>query len=271
MLIRSKIGIRYLSRGRVLLSGHNKWSTIKHDKMKNDAEKNKLINKFASQVTLAVKSGGSGDPNMNIRLASAIELAYKNNVPKKIVENAVNRGLGIGGSKTASELCIYEGIGPGGVAFVVECLTDNKNRTISLVRSAFNKIGGSMTPTLYFFERKGYLVVEPPETLATEDEVLEEVMDVEGIEDVKPIEDTEDTEDGKQQYDVITEVPMNNKAANSFKELGFKIQEMGLEYVPNQDTLMDITEEETLQKNQKLVNTLEELDDVISVYTNMKQ
>lgn len=237
--------------------------------MKNDAEKNKLINKFASQITIAVKSGGSGDPNMNIRLASAIELAYKNNVPKKVVENAVNRGLGVGGSKNASELCVYEGIGPGGVAFVVESLTDNKNRTIALVRSAFNKIGGSMTPTLYFFERKGFLVVEPPESLSTEDEVLEKVLDIEGVEDIKVIED-EGSDTDHPQYDVVTEVPLNNKVANSFKELDFKIHEMGLEYVPNQDTLVEVSDDEAKQKIQKLVNTLDELDDVTSVYTNMK-
>lgn len=264
-----------------MLSGHNKWSTIKHDKMKNDAEKNKVINKFANQITLAVKSGGSGDPGMNIRLASAIELANKNNVPKKVVENAVNRGLGVGNGKAASEFCTYEGIGPGGVAFVVESLTDNKNRAIALVRSAFNKIGGSMTPTLYFFERKGYLVVESDQ-LTTEDEVLEKVLEVDGVEDIKLVEE-EDNErttperaipdsanTSPNKFDIVTEVTMNNKVANSFKELGFKIHEMGLEYVPNPDTIVEVTDEEVRQKIEKLVNTLDELDDVTSVYTNLK-
>ncbi|CAG58504.1 uncharacterized protein GVI51_D04015 [Nakaseomyces glabratus] len=272
----SRLPTRTFSHARVMLSGHNKWSTIKHDKAKNDAEKNKLINKFASQVTIAVKSGGSGDPAMNIRLQSAIDLAFKNNVPKKVIEGAINRGLGIGGEKNSSEVCVYEGIGPGGVAYVVECLTDNKNRSIALVRSAFNKIGGSMTPTLYFFERKGYLVVESPKELTSEDDVLDAVLEIDGVEDIKLVEEEEsnvsdtDEEPGAK-YDVITEVQMNNKAANAFKEKGFKIHEMGLEYIPNPDTTVQVTDEEVLAKIEKLTNTLEELDDVTSVYTNISE
>lgn len=138
-----------------LLSGHNKWSSIKHDKAKNDVERNKLFSKFAQRISLAVKMGGNADPNLNLRLATAIELASKNNVTKKVIENAIKKGSGngqtYGKNGTNMETCVYEGMGPGGIALVVEALTDNKNRTIGLVRSTFTKASGSMTPTLFFF------------------------------------------------------------------------------------------------------------------------
>ncbi|AJR77125.1 BAD_HP_G0018020.mRNA.1.CDS.1 [Saccharomyces cerevisiae] len=260
-------------------SGHNKWSTIKHGKAKNDAERNKINNKFANQIAMSVKLGnGITDPSMNIRLATSIELANKNNVSKKVIENAIRKASGSSASgkdSNASELCVYEGMGPGGVAIVVEALTDNKNRTIGLIRSAFNKANGSMTPTLFFFDKKGYVTMVPPKMLDTEDKVLESVLEIQGIEDIAPLqEDAEDlecdteTETTGQTYEAVMEPADTNKVAALLKERGFHIRDLGIGYNAKPDMDVFVQGDETLEKLQKLTTALEDIDEVTSLYTN---
>ncbi|CUS21172.1 LAQU0S02e07580g1_1 [Lachancea quebecensis] len=272
---------RLFSHCSVKLSGHNKWSSIKHDKAKNDAEKNKLFNKFANQIALAVKlGGGSADPALNIRLAAAIESANKNNVTKRVVENAIRKGSGAGGKDGAkSESCVYEGMGPGGVAFVVEALTDNKNRTIGLVRSTFTKVNGSMTPTLYFFDRKGYIVVQPPQELNDFDMVFEKVLEHEGVEDLEQVDPeneasaAEDLAPGfaSSVYELSTEPAAANQVASSLKQHGFHIKEVGIGYVPKSDMLVDIQNEDTMKSVEKFMGQLDEIDDVTDFYCNLRK
>ena len=250
---------------RFTCAGHSKWANIKHTKAKNDAERTKIYNKMANQITVAVKLGGSADPAMNIRLATAIELANKNNVTKKVIENAIKKGAGTSdGVGAGAEPCTYEGIGPGGVAFVVEALTDNKNRTVGLVRSTFNKFNGNMAPTLYLFERKGYVVIEPSENQPTDfDSIMDIVLEIDGVEDL---------EQNDALFEVLTEPQQTNKVAETLRSHGFHIREMGVEYVPNEDTAMPpVTEEELQTKLDKFVNQLEEIDEVTQIYTNIKQ
>ncbi|CAI4039286.1 hypothetical protein SMKI_07G2670 [Saccharomyces mikatae IFO 1815] len=262
-------------------SGHNKWSTIKHGKAKNDAERNKINNKFANQIAMSVKLGnGITDPTMNIRLATSIELANKNNVSKKVIENAIRKGSGTSGSgkdSNASELCVYEGMGPGGVALVVEALTDNKNRTIGLIRSAFNKANGSMTPTLFFFDKRGYVTIQPPSELDTEDKVLESVLEIHGIEDITPVhEDPQDTDCDTETetettgptYEAVTEPSDTNKVAALLKERGFHIKDLGIGYNAKPDMAVSVQGDEILEKLQKLTAALEDIDEVTSLYTN---
>lgn len=278
----NKVLVRGLSSwNNVLLSGHNKWSSIKHDKAKNDAERNKLFSKFAQRIALAVKlSGGNVDPNLNIRLATAIELANKNNVTKRVIENAIKKGAGTSsGSKNGSgnmEACIYEGMGPGGVAFVVEALTDNKNRTIGFVRSAFTKANGSMTPTLFFFDKKGYVVFKPPLDLDNdEDKLLEKVLEIDGVEDLEKIEDADEDEDdnqhlyGKTTFEITTETSMANNVASALKTNGFRIKEVGMAYISKKDMSVPVSDEDTKQKIQKFMTVLDEIEDVTDIYTNM--
>ena len=246
-------------------AGHSKWANIKHTKAKNDAERTKIYNKMANQITVAVKLGGSADPAMNIRLSTAIELANKNNVTKKVIENVIKKGAGTSdGVGAGAEPCTYEGIGPGGVAFVVEALTDNKNRTVGLVRSTFNKFNGNMAPTLYLFERKGYVVIEPSENQPTDfDSIMDIVLEIDGVEDL---------EQNDALFEVLTEPQQTNKVAETLRSHGFHIREMGVEYVPNEDTAMPpVTEEELQTKLDKFVNQLEEIDEVTQIYTNIKQ
>ncbi|CAI2000891.1 hypothetical protein SEUBUCD646_0G02700 [Saccharomyces eubayanus] len=260
-------------------SGHNKWSSIKHGKAKNDAERNKINNKFANQIAMSVKLGnGVTDPSMNIRLATSIELANKSNVSKKVIENAIRKGSGSSGSgkeANVSELCVYEGMGPGGVAVVVEALTDNKNRTIGLIRSAFNKANGSITPTLFFFDKKGYVTVTPPHELDTEDKVLERVLEIQGIEDIASVEeDAEDaeadaeTEPASPTYEAVTEPADTNKVAALLKEQGFHIRDLGIGYNAKPDMAVAVQGDDALEKLQKLTAALEDIDEVTSLYTN---
>lgn len=256
----------------VQLSGHNKWSTIKHDKAKNDAEKNKIANKFSNIISVAAKMGGP-DPNQNIRLATAIEAAQKNNVLKRVIENAIKRGTGAGDSKRQVDQMIYEGVGPAGVAFVVEALTDNKNRTIGEVRSTFTKFGGSLSPSLFNFERKGYIACEKKPEL-TESDLLDIVLES-GAEDydVYPLEEepTKD-KDGNvipvpDVLEVTTDASSTGNVTNILKDK-FKIKEVGIAYIPVPDLMVKIEQPEVNEKYEKLKKALDDLDDVTDFYTN---
>lgn len=242
-------------------SGHNKWSTIKHDKAKNDVERNKLFSKFAQRVSLAVKLGGGTDPQLNMRLATAIEQASKNNVTKKVIENAIKKGAGQSTAKGqgATETCVYEGMGPAGVAFVVEALTDNKNRTVGLVRSAFTKAQGSITPTLYFFDKRGYVVVRPPPELG-EAQLFDQVLDLDGVRDLETLPDGS--------VEVATDPHQANAVAAALKQHHYALVELGVEQVPKQDMCVS-ADPEARQRVQKFLQVLDEIDDVTDVYHNL--
>ncbi|CCE63578.1 hypothetical protein TPHA_0F00920 [Tetrapisispora phaffii CBS 4417] len=267
------------------LSGHNKWSTIKHDKAKNDAEKNKLFSKFANQIQLAVKlGGGSTDPTLNIRLATAMEAANKNNVSKKVVDNAIKKAAGISLNKgSVMETCLYEGMGPGGVAFVIEALTDNRNRTFGFVRSAFTKVNGSMTPTLYFFDKKGYAIVRAPIKYENdEDKILERVLDIKGVEDLEQIKDEEeasvtdepgnssDNSDKLALYSIRTEPSSTNAVAAELKQDGFKIEELAIGYFGKDDLQVTLPDEESKAKFDRFMDTLDSIDEITAIHTNIR-
>ncbi|AET41116.1 post-initiation translation factor DPC29 Ecym_7274 [Eremothecium cymbalariae DBVPG len=257
----------------VAKSGHSKWSTIKHDKAKNDSLKNNLFNKYANRIAVAVKVGGSADPRINIRLATAIEEANKANVTKKVIENAIKKGSGVPGSKNNAETYTYEGVGPGGVAFVIEALTDNRNRTVSNVRGTFNKHNGNLTSTLYFFMRKGFVGVRPPNTYENFDAVLERVAEIEGVDDLEvcnqnSAESIERTP--SELYEVITEPTTTNQVASSLKEQGFDIVNIGIRYIPKSDMIVQITDPVVREEHEKLVSQLNDIDDITDVYTNLR-
>lgn len=249
------------------LAGHSKWANIKHDKARNDAQKNKIANKMAQTIAVAAKLGGP-DPSKNIRLAAAIEAASKANVVKKVIENAIRRGAGISSGnaeKTNVETVVYEGVSVGNVSFVVEALTDNKNRTFSAVRAAFTKYGGNLpSPTGFLFERMGFIVVEKGER--SYDDVFEEVVEL-GAEDLEEMIN----EDGIQLLEIATGFNDTGSIANQLKELGYVIKEVGTSYVPNEDAVMEISDADVRERYQKFINNLEEIDDVTDYYTTLKE
>jgi YebC/PmpR family DNA-binding regulatory protein len=232
------------------MAGHNKWSKIKRGKAVEDAKRGAVFTKIGNQIAIAARGGA--DPSMNPALAMAIEKAKAANMPLTNIERAIARVT----DKSAAALqeVLYEGYGPGGVAILVECATDNLNRTYPEVRNAFNKHGGSIAEkgaVAFQFTRKGVIV-----TKGSGDDLMLTALDA-GAEDVQE-------EDGE----TIIYTAQNElaKVRDALKDGGIEVIEAELSYEPN--TAVEITDETTQAKIERLMDALDELDDVINTYTN---
>ena len=238
------------------MSGHSKWATIKHAKGAADAKRGQLFTKFIKEISIAAKMGG-GDPATNPRLRTAVLKARAANMPKDNIERAIKKGTGELGAVNYEEL-LYEGYGPGGVAVLVEVLTDNKNRTAASVRNIFTKSGGNLGATgsvAYMFNRKG--VIEYDAEVVSEEAIMEAALEA-GAEDIA-------TEDG-----VITVTTDPNDFASVLEAL----QEKGLESVSAAVSMVPDTyvalDADTTQKALKMIDKLEEDDDVQTVSSNIE-
>jgi len=237
------------------MSGHSKWSTIKHKKAATDKKRGQMFSKLSRAIMVAAKEGG-GDPDGNAALANAIAKAKAYSLPKDNIERAIQKGAG-GGEGENYETVTYEGFGPGGAAFVIEALTDNRNRTAANVRSIFTKAGsalGNPGAVAWKFDRKGVLVVEG---VADEDELLLTAADA-GAEDAEG-------EDGV--YQVTTEPTGLGAVRDALEAAGYTVQSAELTLLPKQ--LADI-DEDGARKVLKMVDSLEEDDDVQEVYFDVE-
>jgi YebC/PmpR family DNA-binding regulatory protein len=236
------------------MSGHSKWSSIKHQKGVKDARRGKLFARLIRAIEVAARTGG-GNPEGNPTLADAIQKAKDNSVPNDTIDRAVKRGAG-GMEGEQLELVTYEGYAPGGVAIMVEALTDNRNRTASAVRHAFTKAGGSMAEAgavSYLFSRKGQLVVLGDGV--DEDRVMEVALEA-GAEDV---------EAGAEGYTVTT-APGDLRAVRAaFDAAGIAYESAEVSMVPSVSVPLD---REGAVKVLRLLDALEDLDDVQDVYAN---
>lgn len=236
------------------MSGHSKWATIKHAKGAADAKRGQLFTKFIKEISIAARMGG-GDPAANPRLRTAILKARAANMPKDNIERAIKKGTGeLGGAVYEEKL--YEGYGPGGVAILVEVLTDNNNRAAANVRNIFSKSGGNLGATgsvAYMFNRKG--VIEYDAEAVKEDEVMEVALEA-GAEDIV-------TEDGV--ITVTTDPADFEGVLEVLQGKGYESVSAEVAMVPDMYSSVDT---ETATKLQKLINRLEEDDDVQNVYTN---
>ncbi|MDD5469500.1 MAG: YebC/PmpR family DNA-binding transcriptional regulator [Candidatus Peribacteraceae bacterium] len=236
------------------MSGHSKWHSIKHKKGAADAKRGKIFTRHAKLIEIAAREGGSGDPGMNPRLATAIENAKLDNVPNANIDRAIKKGTGeLKGEQTVG--VTYEAYGPGGVACIIECLTDNKNRTLSNVRSAIEKRGGKWAESgsvLFMFAKKG--VVHAEGKLSEETEL--ELIDA-GAEDI------EKTAEG---VSVTTDPAKWARVRDTLKKAGLNVQEAGLKYVAK--TEVTISDRETAQKVLDFIETIEEDEDVAEVSAN---
>lgn len=241
------------------MSGHSKWSTIKRQKGAADIKRGQTFTKVANAITIAVRAGGSGDPNANPRLRMVIESAHAVNMPKDNIKRAIERGLGKG--KDALEEVVYEGFGPGQVAFVVEGVTDNRLRTNQEIKSIFERNGGSLAgqgAVSYMFEKKGEIRVKGKGGSA-DDEMLE-LIDL-GAEDVDDyIEDT------FQKYLVYTQSSELNTMGNKITQAGFEVGSQDLVMKPT--TIQSITDQALARKVIDFAGKLEEQDDIQKVYAN---
>lgn len=238
------------------MSGHSKWATIHRKKGLIDAQRGKVFQKLTKEIMVAAK-GGSPDPSQNASLRLAVDKAKSQNMPKENIQKAIEKAAGMGDSANY-EAIRYEGYGHGGVAFMVDCLTDNRNRTASQVRSAFTKAGGNLGTdgsVSYMFERRGTIVI-PGEY--DEDTMMMAALDA-GADDFEREDDT---------YVITTDQENFTKVRDALEAAGVKeFLQCELSYVPNIEVELD---EEGTEKVMNLVNALEDLDDVQDVYYNLK-
>ncbi|MBP5465808.1 MAG: YebC/PmpR family DNA-binding transcriptional regulator [Treponema sp.] len=238
------------------MSGHSKWSTIKHAKGIADAKRGQLFTKFIKEISIAAKMGG-GDPASNPRLRTAMLKAKAASMPKDNIERAIKKGTGEHGATSYEEL-VYEGYAPGGVAVLVEVLTDNKNRAAANVRNFFTKNGGNLGTTgsvSRMFDRKG--VIEYDAEKVSEDEIMEVALEA-GAEDIT-------TEDGV--TTVTTDPSAFDKVLEALQAKNFESLSAEVSMVPQSYTAVDA---DVAKKVAKLVSKLEEDEDVQNVYTTVE-
>ena len=236
------------------MSGHSKWANIKHRKARTDKKRAKLWSKLAHQIIVAARLGG-GDPGMNAKLAMAVSDARKENMPTANIDRAIKRGSGEIKGADPEELT-YEGYAPGGTALIVEALTDNRKRTAPEVKHAFEKYGGNLGTTgcvMHMFVRKGQIAIE------------KEKADEETLFDLVVEAGAEDLETDGPVFLVTTGATELDAVRKALDAGGIEFVSAELEYVPN--VTMDV-DEETGRKIQKLVDALDELNDVQNIYTN---
>lgn len=235
------------------MSGHNKWSTIKHKKGAADAKRGKIFTKLIKEITVAAKLGG-GDPDGNPRLRTAIDKAKDENMPKDNIERAIKKGTGELEGVTYEEIT-YEGYGPGGVAVLVEVMTDNRNRSVSDIRSIFTKCNGNMGETgcvSWMFDKKGLLIISKQVDF---DRLFEAALEA-GAEDVS---------DQDEQYEVVTDPSGFMDVRNALTKAGFKFESAEVTMIPQ--TMVQL-EGKPAESMLRLMERLEDNDDVQNVYAN---
>lgn len=239
------------------MSGHSKFANIKHKKEKNDAAKGKMFTMLGREIAVAVKEGGS-DPANNFKLAQVVTKAKANNMPNDTIERGIKKAAGELGSVNYENIT-YEGYGPSGTAIIVKTLTDNKNRTAANVRSAFTKGNGSIgTPgcVSFMFDEKGQIIIDKEECDLVSDDLMMIALDA-GAEDFSEEEDS---------FEIVT-APDDLAAVIKALEEN-KISMVSGEVTMLPQTYVDVTDEDTVKQIQKILDLLDEDDDVQAVYTN---
>jgi YebC/PmpR family DNA-binding regulatory protein len=236
------------------MSGHSKWSTIKRKKSKVDAQRGKIFTKIIRVITVAARSGG-GDPETNVKLKTAIQLAKENNMPNENIERAIKRGTGEADGVSYEEL-LYEGYGPGGVAVLIEALTDNKNRTTPEIRKIFSKNAGNLGENgcvAWMFDKRGYFIFE--KVKVNEDTIVDLALEAEA----------EDVKSDNENIEVITPPEDYQKFSNLIKEQNIDCLLSEVTLIPK--TTVDLEGKKAMQML-NLMEQLEENDDVQKVYAN---
>lgn len=252
------------------MSGHSKWATTKHKKAAIDAKRSSLFSKLSRNITVAAKLGGDPNPDNNATLAAAVARARMVSMPNAKIKAAIDKAFGSGADAAVYENISYEGYGPAGVAVYVECLTDNRNRTAADVRSSFSHSGGNLGTTgsvAFQFERKGSIAIDKiivsedkkipnKENAVDEDEFMMAVAEAEG----------DDYEDAGEQWIVYTAYDKMQDVQKSLEAQGIEVKGCELTMVPTTPTDVSVSD---AKKVQRLIDRLEELDDVQNVYSTM--
>ena len=239
------------------MSGHSKFANIKHKKEKNDAKKGKIFTMIGREIVVAVKEGGA-DPSSNSKLRDVIAKAKANNVPNDTIERGIKKAAGDSDANNY-ETNIYEGYGPGGVAIVVKTLTDNKNRTAANVRSAFNKGKGSMGAqgsVSFMFDEKGRIIIDKEDFEMDADDLMMLALDA-GAEDFSDEEDC---------FEIITSPEDFSAVRETLEKEGIEMAEADITQIPQ--NYVEVTDEENVKCLQRILDLLEDDDDVQDVYHN---
>jgi len=238
------------------MSGHSKWHNIQAKKSKADAARGKIFTKLGREILIAVKAGGP-DPVSNSKLRDVIAKCKAANMPNDTINNSIKKASGEGSNKVYEEI-VYEGYGPNGVAVYVEASTDNKNRTAADVRHIFDRSGGNLGTTgcvAYMFNKKGVIVIEKSSTDLSEDELMMMALDA-GAEDFKAEEEV---------YEITTSPSDFSTVREALEEKGLNFLEASVQMVPTTTVELD---EATGEKMQRLIDNLEDNDDIMNVYSN---
>lgn len=238
------------------MSGHSKWNNIKRRKEKTDAQRAKIFTKIGRELAVAVRDGGGADPSVNSRLKDCIAKAKANNVPNDNIERIIKKAAG-DGDTNKYESITYEGYGPGGVAFIVETLTDNRNRTAGNLRHYFDKYGGNLGTSgcvSFMFSQKGIIAVDSEN--AAEDVLMEDALEA-GASDFSSDENC---------FVITTEKDDYSQVYQALSQKGYPFISAEIEMVP--ENYINVTDEEQLSKLQTLVDVLEDDDDVQNVWNN---
>ena len=239
------------------MSGHSKFANIKHKKEKNDAKKGKIFTMIGREIVVAVKEGGA-DPSSNSKLRDVIANAKANNVPNDTIERGIKKAAGDSDANNY-ETNIYEGYGPGGVAIIVKTLTDNKNRTAANVRSAFNKGKGSMGAqgsVSFMFDEKGRIIIDKEDFEMDADDLMMLALDA-GAEDFSDEEDC---------FEIITSPEDFSAVRETLEKEGIEMAEADITQIPQ--NYVEVTDEENVKCLQRILDLLEDDDDVQDVYHN---
>ncbi|MFN8098454.1 MAG: YebC/PmpR family DNA-binding transcriptional regulator [Dermatophilaceae bacterium] len=238
------------------MSGHSKWATTKHQKAAKDAKRGKLFAKLIKNIEVAARSGG-GDPDGNPTLWDAIYKAKKSSVPNDNIDRAVKRGSGAEAGGADYQTIMYEGYAPGGVAILIECLTDNRNRAAAEVRTALSRNGGNLADpgsVAYIFNRKGVVIV-PKADGVDEDAILEVVLDA-GAEEVN---------DNGDSFEIVSEATDYVGVRNALKDAGIDYDSAEASFVPNLQVPLDL---DGARRMIRVIDALEDSDDVQNVFAN---
>lgn len=241
------------------MSGHSKWHNIQKTKGAADAKRSQIFTKIAREMIVAVKTGGSGDPANNSRLATVIAKAKAANMPNDNIKRTIDKALG-SGNTDSYENVVYEGYGPCGVAVIVEALTDNRNRTAPFVRHIFDKYGGNLGATgcvSWSFDQKGVIVIEREDL--DEDTVMMDALDA-GADDMTADEDC---------FEITTSPDVFGEVLAKLEEKGYVFASAEVEMVPQ--NYVKLESEDDVKNMEKLIDFLEENDDVQNVYHNWEQ
>ena len=241
------------------MSGHSKWAQIRRAKGVNDARRGQLFTRLGREIVVAVREGGSGDPAANFRLRMAVQRARDANMPMDNIERTIKRAMG-GTEGSSFEEITYEGYGPGGTALLVQTLTENRNRTVAEVRNAFNRNAGNLGENGcvdWLFEAKGVIEVELKGH--DPDELSLEAIDL-GAEDVEPVYPDDET------LTIYTDPTDVEKVRQALEDRKYKVLKSESTMIPK--TKIELTDEKTAHQAMRLIEKLEDLDDVQNVYTN---